>query len=36
MADEQHYLAYLVRLWTVHRNGDLAWRASAANAHTGE
>jgi hypothetical protein len=36
MADEQRYLAYLVRLWAVHRNGDVVWRASAENAHTGE
>ena len=36
MADERHYLAYMVRLWTVHQNGDLVWRASAENAHTGD
>ena len=36
MAEEQRYLAYLVRLWTVHDNGDVVWRASAENAHTGE
>lgn len=36
MADEQRYLAYLVRLWTVHDNGDVVWRASIENAHTGE
>ena len=36
MAEERRYLAYLVRLWTVHANGDLVWRASAENAHTGE
>ena len=36
MADERRYLAYLVRLWTVHSNGDLVWRASVENAHTGE
>lgn len=36
MADERRYLAYMVRLWTVHRNGDVVWRASAENAHTGE
>ena len=36
MADEQRYLAYLVRLWTVHDNGDVVWRASVENAHTGE
>ena len=36
MADERRYLAYMVRLWTVHHNGDLVWRASVENAHTGE
>ncbi len=36
MADEQRYLAYLVRLWAVHDNGDVVWRASAENAHTGD
>jgi hypothetical protein len=36
MADERGALAYLVRLWSVHHNGDLVWRASAENAHTGE
>lgn len=36
MADEGRYLAYLVRLWAVQRNGDVVWRASAENAHTGE
>ncbi len=36
MASEQRYLAYMVRLWTVRHNGDLVWRASAANAHSGE
>lgn len=36
MANEQRYLAYMVRLWAVHDNGDLVWRASVENAHTGE
>lgn len=36
MADERRYLAYMVRLWTVQHNGDLIWRASVENAHTGE
>lgn len=36
MVEEQQYIAYLVRLWAVHRNGDLVWRASAADARTGE
>ena len=29
MADETGALAYLVRMWSVHHNGDLIWRASA-------
>ena len=36
MADERGYLAYMVRLWSVHHDGELVWRASAENAHTGE
>lgn len=36
MVEEQRYVAYLVRLWAVHRNGDLVWRASAADTRTGE
>ena len=36
MADERGALAYLVRLWSVHHDGNLVWRASAENAHTGE
>jgi hypothetical protein len=36
MVDERGYLAYMVRLWSVHHDGELVWRASAENAHTGE
>ena len=36
MADEQRYLAYLVRLWVVHDNGGVVWRASVEDAHMGE
>lgn len=36
MSDERQYLAFLVRLWTVRRNGDLLWRASVEDVHTGE
>ncbi len=36
MNGERQYLAYMVRLWTVHRNGDVVWRASAEDVHTGE
>ena len=28
--------AYLVRLWPVHHNGELLWRASIEHIHTGE
>jgi hypothetical protein len=31
-----HYLAYLLRLWRVGKEGEAAWRASLENAHTGE
>lgn len=30
------YLAYLVRIWQVRSRGQLVWRASVENAHTGE
>jgi len=36
MGEQQRYHAYLVRLWTVQRNGEWVWRASAVNAHTGD
>ena len=36
MAEEWHYLAYMVRLWAVHHDGDLLWRASAENVHMGK
>ena len=36
MAEERLYLAYMVRLWAVHHNGDVVWRASVEDAHTGE
>lgn len=36
MADERRYLAFLVRMWSVHPNGELLWRASAENVHTNE
>ena len=35
MAEEQRYLAYLVRLWTVHDNGLVVWSASEEDAHNG-
>lgn len=36
MNDERQYLAYMVRLWTVRRNGDRLWRASVEDVRTGE
>lgn len=36
MADGRCSLVYLVRLWSVHHDGDLVQRASAENALTGE
>jgi len=30
------YLAYLLRLWQVREMGQIGWRASLENAHTGE
>ena len=33
---EHQYLSYLLRLWQVKRNGDVIWRASLDNPHTGE
>ena len=36
MNDEQRYLAYMVRLWTVRRNGSRLWRASVEDVRTGE
>lgn len=35
MADERNYQAFLVRLWTVAQDGEVIWRASAQDAHTG-
>lgn len=34
--DHVHYLAYMLRLWQVRIDGDVAWRASIENPHTGE
>lgn len=33
---EYRYLSYLLRLWQVKRNGDVIWRASLDNPHSGE
>lgn len=37
MANEQRpYFAYMLRLWCVNANGDVVWRASIEDPHTGE
>ena len=33
---ERPYLAYLLRLWQVRDKGQVGWRASTENVHTGE
>jgi hypothetical protein len=33
---QRPYLAYLLRLWQVHHEREIGWRASVENAHTGE
>ena len=33
---QRPYLAYLLRLWQIQDNGQIDWRASLENAHTGE
>jgi hypothetical protein len=30
------YHAYLIRLWSAHEQGQVVWRASLENPHTGE
>lgn len=35
MPDERNYRAFLVRLWTASQDGEVVWRASAQDAHTG-
>ncbi len=36
MSADRLHQAYLVRLWAVHHNGELLWRAAIEDAHTGE
>ena len=37
MENEQRpYFAYMVRLWCVSVNGEVVWRASLEDPHTGE
>ena len=33
---QRPYLAYLLRLWQTQDKGEIGWRASLENAHTGE
>jgi hypothetical protein len=33
---QRPYLAYLLRLWQIQDKGEIGWRASLENAHTGE
>ena len=35
-ADQVRYLAYMLRLWQVHIDGEVRWRASIEDPHTGE
>ena len=32
----RRYISYLLRLWQVSSGGELVWRASLENPHTGE
>ncbi len=34
--DRLCYLAYMLRLWQVRTDGDVVWRASIEDPHTGE
>ncbi len=34
--EQPRYLAYMLRLWEVSDNGEMIWRASLENPHTGE
>lgn len=36
MSPDRLHQAYLVRLWAVHHNGELLWRAAIEDVHTGE
>lgn len=33
---KERYLAYLLRIWQIKDAGQLVWRASLEDAHTGE
>jgi hypothetical protein len=34
--EQQHYLAYMLRLWQVSNDGEPIWRTSLESPHTGE
>jgi hypothetical protein len=34
--EQQHYLAYMLRLWQVSSDGEPIWRASLESPHSGE
>jgi hypothetical protein len=34
--EQQHYLAYMLRLWQVSSDGKPIWRASLESPHSGE
>ena len=34
--EQQHYLAYMLRLWQVSSDGEPIWRTSLESPHTGE
>jgi hypothetical protein len=36
MSTDRFHQAYLVRVWAVHHNKKLLWRAALENIHTGE
>ncbi len=36
MAKERKRLAYLIRLWQVNSEGQMVWRVSLEDAHSGE
>ena len=36
MNADRFHQAYLLRLWAVHHNAEVCWRAAIENVHTGE
>jgi len=34
--EQQHYFAYMLRLWQVSSDGEPIWRASVESPHSGE